>query len=64
MASKLKMFVNDPELWNSFVEEVQERVTLQHKLLEQAQDLKDVYRAQGEIASLKKMLMLRDKVNG
>lgn len=64
MASKLKMFVNDPELWNSFVEEVQERVALQHKLLEQAQDLKDVYRAQGEIASLKKMLMLRDKVNG
>lgn len=64
MASKLKMFVNDPELWNSFVEEVQERVNLQHKLLEQAQDLKDVYRAQGEIASLKKMLMLRDKVNG
>lgn len=64
MASKLKMFVNDPELWNSFVEEVQERIALQHKLLEQAHDIKDVYRGQGEVSALRKMLQLRDKVNG
>ena len=64
MDSKLKMFVNDPALWNSFVEEIEERISLLHKNLEQAQDPKDIYRAQGEVAALKKVLMLRDKVNG
>jgi hypothetical protein len=64
MDSKLKMFVNDPALWNSFVEEIEERIALLHKNLEQAQDPKDIYRAQGEVAALKKVLMLRDKVNG
>lgn len=64
MDSKLKMFVNDPALWTSFVKEVEERISLHHKYLEQAQDMKDVYRVQGEVAALKKMLMLRDKVNG
>lgn len=64
MDSKLKMFVNDPVLWNSFVQEIEERISLTHKQLEQAQELKDLYRAQGEVAALKKVLMLRDKVNG
>jgi hypothetical protein len=64
MSSKLKMFVNDPVLWNSFTEEVDERINLIHKRLEQAQEPVDIYRAQGEVAALKKMLQLRDKVNG
>jgi len=64
MASKLKMFVNDPELWNSFVEEVNERIALLHKQLEQVQEPRDIYKAQGEVYALKKMLQLRDKVNG
>ena len=33
--NKLKMFVNNPELWESFVEELEARLEANHKQLEQ-----------------------------
>lgn len=62
--SKLKMFVNDPQLWGSFVEEVEERIAFCHKQLEQMDDSTALYRLQGEVKALKGMRSLRDKVNG
>ena len=62
--SKLKMFVNNPELWHSFTDEIQERLAFAHKQLEQMADPTAIYRLQGEVKALRSMLMLRDKVNG
>lgn len=62
--SKLKMFVNNPELWNSFTDEIQERLAFVHKQLEQMADPTAIYRLQGEVKALRSMLALRDKVNG
>lgn len=62
--SKLKMFVNNPELWGSFTEEVNLYISFCHKQMEQTRDTSDLFRLQGEIRALRKMLSLRDKVNG
>lgn len=62
--SKLKMFVNNPELWGSFTDEIEERLAFAHKQLEQMADPTTIYRLQGEVKALRSMLMLRDKVNG
>lgn len=62
--SKIKMFVNNPELWGSFVEEVDTRIAFCHKQLEQMDDTTAIHRIQGEIRALRSMKMLRDKVNG
>ena len=64
MSSKLKMFVNNPELWDAFLKEVDERVSTQHKKLEQVVEPHDIYRAQGELQALHSLQRLRDKVNG
>lgn len=62
--SKLKMFVNNPELWNSFVDEVDARIAFCHKQLEQMDDSTSLHRLQGEVKALRSMRILRDKVNG
>lgn len=64
MSSKLKMFVNDPVLWGSFLEELDQRIANGHKKLEQITDLPELYRTQGQVEALKSMQRLRDKVNG
>jgi hypothetical protein len=58
------MFVNTPELWNSFLEEVDTRVDQVHKKLGQSTDTHEIYRAQGELHALQSLKKLRDKVNG
>lgn len=62
--SKLKMFVNNPELWESFTEEVNLYISSCHKQMEQMRDTSDLFRLQGEVKALRKMISLRDKVNG
>ena len=64
MSSKLKMFVNNPDLWDSFLSELNERIRDKHKKLEQVVDPHEVYRAQGELQALRSLQKLRDKVNG
>ena len=60
----LKPFVNNPELYNSFLEEIVNRIEKTHKRLEQLNDIEEVYRAQGEIRMLRSMLRLREDING
>lgn len=64
MSSKLKMFVNNPELWGAFLGELDERIKDKHKRLEQTVEPYDIYRTQGELHALHALKRLRDKVNG
>jgi len=60
----LKPFVNNPELYNPFLEEIVSRINKVHKRLEQISEVEEMYRAQGEIRTLRSMLRLRDDING
>jgi len=60
----LKPFVNNPELFNPFLEEIGARIAKIHKRLEQLVDVEELYRAQGEIRVLRSMLRLREDING
>mgnify|MGYP005991854779 CR=1 FL=1 len=60
----LKPFVNNPELYNPFLEEVGNRIDKVHRRLEQINDVEELYRAQREIRALRSMLRLREDING
>lgn len=60
----LKLFVNNPDLWNAFNNEVNEYLTLVHKNMEQMDKAEDLYRLQGEARAYHKLKRLRDRVNG
>jgi hypothetical protein len=60
----LKLLVNNKDVWEAFLEEVDERVEFAHKQLEQASTMEDMFRLQGEVRALRKLYKLRDKVNG
>lgn len=60
----LKPFVNNPELYNPFLEEIVRRIEKTHKRLEQISEVEELYRAQGEIRVLRSLLLLREHVNG
>ena len=60
----LKPFINNPELYNPFLEEIVSRINKVHKRLEQISEVEEMYRAQGEIRTLRAMLRLRDDING
>lgn len=59
----MKLFVNNPELWNPFLQELESRIAECNRRLEQVSDPVEVYRTQGEIQALRKLQKLRDKVN-
>ena len=60
---ELKQIVNAKPVWDSFVEYLDECITLVHKRLEQETDIENIYRAQGEIAALRRLKYMRDKFN-
>tara|TARA_B100001939_G_C16560718_1_gene454263 strand:- start:92 stop:298 length:207 start_codon:yes stop_codon:yes gene_type:complete len=60
----LKPFVNNPDMYNPFLEEIVERIDKVHKRLEQISEIEELYRAQGEIRVLRSLLLLREHVNG
>jgi hypothetical protein len=62
--NSIKPFVNNPELYNPFLEEIMNRIDKVHKRLEQITDVEELYRAQGEIRVLRSLLLLREHVNG
>ena len=57
----LKPMVNHQHHFNKYLEEL---IGQQHKLLEQANDMTTVHRAQGSIHTLQKLKLLREEVNG
>lgn len=59
----LKPFVNDPNLWNDFLQEVDSRIEFVYKQMLQMDEPKDLYRCQGELKALNSLKKLRDKVN-
>jgi hypothetical protein len=59
----LKNFVNDHRMWTSFLEWLDKEVELHHKKLEQSSDTVELHRTQGEISALRKLKLLRDKLN-
>lgn len=60
----LKPFVNDRGLYSDFLEELDERIAILQRTLEQSTPPEDIYRAQGGIDALRKLKKLREKVNG
>lgn len=59
----LKPFVNNRDLWEDFLEELEERVQTCYKTMAQLKDPVEIYRVQGELSALYKLQQLRDKVN-
>ena len=60
----LRRLTGDKELWDSFVEYIDESIAKQHKALEQADNVILMHRSQGAIAALRKLKYLRDEING
>tara|TARA_R100001015_G_C4468137_1_gene52741 strand:- start:51 stop:257 length:207 start_codon:yes stop_codon:yes gene_type:complete len=60
----LKPFVNNPELYNPFLEEIGERIIMSQIAMEQSREPDEMFRLQGEIRALRSLIRLRDKVNG
>ncbi len=64
LVMSLKEFVNDKPKWDAFCVELDTWISEQHKNLEQAEHTIEIHRAQGSIATLRRLKYLRDKVNG
>lgn len=60
----LKGIVNEKRLWDSFLQELDSRIELAQKGMENATPIEDVYRYQGEIRAFRRLKQLKDKVNG
>jgi|TARA_R110000851_G_scaffold14962_2_gene50014 hypothetical protein len=59
----IKKLVNDKPLWDSFLEVLNKKIDVSQRKLEQETAIEGVYRAQGEIAALRRLTYLRDEVN-
>ena len=61
--SQLKALVNNPKVIQPFNDYLDYKISEQHKIMEQSEDLITLHRAQGYIMALKRLKMLRDEVN-
>lgn len=59
----LKQLVNSHDVYQSFLEYVEKKITLHQRSLEVATDIVDIHRLQGQIIALRRLLSLRDEVN-
>ena len=59
----LRKLTTDKELWDAFVEYIDDAIEKQHKTLEQATEVSMIYKLQGSIACLRRMKFLRDELN-
>ena len=60
----VKKLVNDKPLWDGFVNVLNNKIEVSQRKLEQETTLEGMYRAQGEIAALRRLTFLRDEING
>ena len=60
----VKKLVNDKPLWDGFVDVLNNKIEVSQRKLEQETTIEGMYRAQGEIAALRRMTFLRDEING
>ena len=61
---KLKLLVNNREIWNSFNDELDRRLNHVHIQMEQTIKQEDLFSLQGEAKALRRLKFLRDEVNG
>jgi hypothetical protein len=64
MNGALKKLVNDKQLWDAYVEYIDIKINSAHIRLEQENKPDNMYRVQGEIASLRRLKYMRDEING
>jgi len=60
----VKKLVNDKPLWDGFVDVLNNKIEVAQRKLEQETTIEGMYRAQGEIAALRRLTFLRDEING
>jgi len=60
----LKQWVNNKDFVDAFNAHIDDLIYLQHKQMEQATEPAVFYRAQGSVATLRKLKLLRETVNG
>jgi hypothetical protein len=60
----LKTIVNDKEVYDAFLEVLDEYIALEHSRLVAADNVVELHRAQGAVNAYKKLKHLREKVNG
>ena len=61
--SKIKELTNNKELWDAFVEELQRSVVNYQRTMEQTEKPSDIYRLQGAISSVRRLMQLKDMMN-
>jgi coproporphyrinogen III oxidase len=59
----LKKLVNDNEIYEAFLQHIDDLIYLQHRQMEQASESVLFYRAQGAISQLRKLKHLREQIN-
>ena len=64
MSGTLKKLVNDKQLWDAYLEYLDTKINAAHKQLEQEKLTDNIYRIQGEVASLRRLKYMRDEING
>ena len=52
----------NPQQWDQFNNYIEDLISQQHKTIEQAEDNTIVFRAQGSIHTLRRLLLLREEV--
>ena len=62
--NNLKSLVNDKPLWDSFLTEMDDRLSIVHTQMEQVLNAESLYRLQGEAQALRKLKYLREHING
>lgn len=60
----LKKMVNDPAIWEAFVEEINTKLDIEKRTMVHTNDYEHILRQQGAIRALERLLGLRDLVNG
>jgi hypothetical protein len=60
----LKKLVNDKQIWDAFLVELEDRISGNHRSMENLSDTAEIYRHQGAIKALRQLKYLRDYVNG
>lgn len=59
----LKQLVNSHDVYQDFLAHLEKKIQLLQRSLEAATELPDVYRLQGQIIALRRLLSLREEVN-
>ena len=60
---KLKGFVNTHVTWDAFLDLIDAEIENKQRDLEQASDMREIGKAQGAIAALRRLKYLKDEVN-